>query len=331
MDWRTFDGGWRYAIRGDETLVKTQFPKFPGKYGNARNVRAIVLEPALYQITGRNKDSTHRVSSNLCKMGTMDHLTVYRRMIKGKDWEIIGRGSWQDMKDVVTSNRNNGKWTLTIAVLFLDAELAPYDKTDGVGDYKKTAINQIGYIQLSGFGISLGWKNSAVAAGQDPDNCAGKVIENLEMLHQPGKGASDKDKYYPIFTFREFSEFGKSADKLEEIGNKAYDVFASFLEAHLDHYAPDGDEDAEPDDDDTIEAPEEETPEDMEDYLSKLPADLRAQVEAALVKKEKRKPRKTKTEKKQEEVARKAAGEEKFEKVEEEVDDGFEIPDDLPF
>lgn len=316
LDWRTFDNCWRYSVRGDEHLMKNLFPGLEARYGDARNLKFIVLEPALYQVTGRNKAGSHRISSNLCQPGVMDSLVVYRRAIRADDWEILAKGFYSDIKDKVTSSQNGGQWASTVAIYLLEGEFAPYDpEKEEVGKPKKVKIGQIAYLTMRGFSSKLGWDKSAAAFGLDPQNCAGVVAINAESFLNEAEKKSEKDKYYPSFNFLQFEEVPKIGEQLREIGNKAFDTLNDFLGKHFDYYAAAGDDEAAPADDDDDDA--------------KWSGNSRHE-EAEEEGKGDEKPgwRKTKTE--QAVAARKAEleGEKKMEKVTEEDE---ELPDDLPF
>ena len=317
FDWRTFDNCWRYSVRGDDHLMGNLFPGLAGKYGNARNLKFIVLEPALYQITGRNKQGSHRISSNLCLSGVMDKLTVYRRAIRVDEWEILGKGYWSDLIDKVTGAQNGGQWASTIAIYLLEAEFAPYDpKKEELGKYKKVKIGQIAYLQMRGFSSKLGWDKSAAAYSVDPKNCAGMVATNVESFLQEAEKKSEKDKFYPSFTFLQFDEIPKIGEELREIGNKMYDELAEFLGNHFEYYSED---EAEPD------------VEEEEEGAKGVDFKKRMEEEEEEEEKKPKKRRKTKTEQAVEQRRAELKGEEAVEKIEEEEEEEAGIPDDLPF
>lgn len=326
LDWRTFDNCWRYNVRGDGELMKSFFPGLSARYGDARNLKFIVLEPALYQVTGRNKAGSHRVSSNLCLPGVMDRLVVYRRAIRADDWEIIGKGYYSDIKDEVTSNRNGGQWANTVAIYLLQGEFAPYDPDkDEVGKFKEVKIGQIAYLTMRGFSSKLGWDKSAAAHGLDPRNCAGVVASNTESFLNEAEKKSEKDKYYPSFKFLQFEEVPKIGDKLRDIGNEAFDKLDAFLKLHFDYYSEDPDEEPEEGLDDgpvDEDAPEPEM----------APRDTDEPGEE----KKKRGSRKTKTEQAVEARRKELKGEAAMEKVteeepEENEEGGSDPLGDLPF
>lgn len=318
LDWRTFDNCWRYSVRGDEHLMKNQFPGLEARYGDARNLKFIVLEPALYQVTGRNKAGSHRISSNLCQPGVMDRLVVYRRAIRSDDWEILAKGFYSDIKDEVTSNRNGGQWASTVAIYLLEGEFAPYDpEKEELGKPKKVKIGQIAYLTMRGFSSKLGWDKSAAAFGLDPQNCAGVVATNTESFLNEAEKKSEKDKYYPSFNFLQFEEVPKIGEQLREIGNKAFDILSHFLGEHFDYYAAAGDEEAAPSEDDDD--------------------DTKGNSHYEEAEEEDEKPkgrRKTKTEQAVEARKAELKGEKKMEKVIEEDEEAPEevgLPNDLSF
>lgn len=318
FDWRTFDNCWRYSVKGDEHLMNNLFPGLKARYGDARNLKFIVLEPALYQIMGRNMQGSHRISSNLCLPGVMDRLTVYRRAIRADDWEILGKGYWSDLKDEVAGPRNGGQWAHTVAIYLLEADFAPYDPgKEEVGPYKKVKIGQIAYLQMRGFSSKLGWDKSAAAYSLDPKNCAGVVGSNTEAFLQEAEKKGEKAKFYPSFTFLQFDEIPKIGEQLRKIGNEQYDILDSFLKAHFDYYS--AEEEAEPDEKEDDGGP------DFEAGVTKG-EEVDEEVETPKGR------RMTKTEQAVHRRKAEIRGSQAVEKVTEE-DDGRdpEIPDDLPF
>lgn len=319
FDWRTYDNCWRYSVRGDDQLMKNLFPGLKARYGDARNLKCIVLEPALYQITGRNKQGSHRISSNLCRPGIMDRLTIYRRAIKADDWEILGKGYWSDLKDEVTGARNGGQWAHTVAIYLLQADFAPYDPDkEESGPYKTVKIGQIAYLNMRGFSSKFGWDKSAAACNLDPKNCAGVVASNTESFLVEPEKKSDKAKYYPSFTFLQFEEVPKIGEQLREIGNEAFDTLDTFLQAHFDYYSSEEEEEGDENGDDG-EAEEIEVQEAPEDDFEKDEP------------KEKKGRRKTKTEQAVERRKAELKGEGAVEKITEEEPEEAGLPDDLPF
>ena len=346
FDWRTYDNCWRYSVRGDDQLMKNLFPGLKARYGDARNLKCIVLEPALYQITGRNKQGSHRISSNLCRPGIMDRLTIYRRAIKADDWEILGKGYWSDLKDEVTGARNGGQWAHTVAIYLLQADFAPYDPDkEESGPYKTVKIGQIAYLNMRGFSSKFGWDKSATACNLDPKNCAGVVASNTESFLVEPEKKSDKAKYYPSFQFLQFEEVPGEGlgEQLREIGNKAFDTLDTFLQAHFDYYSSEEEEEDDEKGDDG-EAEEIEVQEASEDDFEKfaeehpeLAEKMRTLMRAKGIpvkgdEPEKKKGRrKTKTEQAVERRKAELKGEGAVEKITEEEPEEAGLPEDLPF
>ena len=361
FDWATYDNNWRYRFKMKDEDFHQQFGDVTQfKSGNARNLKFISLEPALYTAVGRNKEGTHRISANICKPATMDILTVFRRGRNNDDFEVVAQGPWNDIKDIVTSNRNGGSWAKVVAVWLLEAEVAGYNRETKKNEgWETIRPNCFAYLYLRGYSNMRGWTQSCKDGkiGVDPDNAAGFVVTNKESYEFKSEKKGEQDRYYPAFEFIEFEDIPKIGKKLKTLGSEKFEELDQYLSNHFEHYMSkiDPHENDEQEQDDIPDAfkTEEEKKKERE---KKEEPDITTMVEAlkaagldeetilSVLKKKGGEPKLSKTEKAIEEKKKKNKGKEdkpEYKKVQEEEeeeeenddagDDIFGDDEDLPF
>lgn len=219
LNWNPTHGRWAYSTPGDD-----------GEKGDIRNIKAIILQPDLYKVTGG--ENGNRVFSNMGQTFRHDLLTVWVKPKNGKAKKLNETpGPWAEIKKEVTAE--HGRYAKIVAAYLISGEKAIYDSQSGkTGEFKKTSFNELVFLQMSGNAIMAGWGDSLEATGLTERDVIGMGISQKDTIQVAGRKRGE----IWLHAVYQFSELNPDDPKQAELIAKGDAITDEVLDPYLDAY-----------------------------------------------------------------------------------------------
>ena len=246
VTWNAQRGAWSF-VRG-----KKGEPDF--KIGDFRNIQGVILDPALYRITGKDK-TKRRVWSNLCYPERHDHLKVVYNNPAEPDTKpkVIFEGTYSELKDVKDNfpkSIPDCKFTRVIFVTLLKGEVSLYE--DGRArkwekfDYTKNLEEApIVMLYLHGWAISKGYGQSVVDYNEaafledsthEPVDAMNTDTMYFNQITAKNYKSDDGEWLYPYFDLKNLpvddgdAKIATAAQAVADKADEHYEELVEFLD-----------------------------------------------------------------------------------------------------
>ena len=216
LTWNPSRGAWSYSLPQAGTWER----------GDMKNIRAVVLNPRLYRVTGRKDDD--RISSNLCESFRSDLLTVRRKGLSGRSTKINESPDvWPAISAAV--KERGGRYTKVIAVHLLHAKKAIYDGASGkLGQFKAYPCSHLAFLYLTGNAILKGWGASIEESELSEQQTFGMAMSQDKTIDVPGQKRGEMYSH-AVFEFKELED----GNAVLAAAQEQADVLDEYLDAYF--------------------------------------------------------------------------------------------------
>jgi hypothetical protein len=251
--WNSQRGAWSFSSgrKGD--------PDF--KLGNYRNIHGVILDPALYRVTGQDNQK-RRVWSNLCYSDRHDHLKVTFKNGTEPDSKpkVIFEGTYGELKSVKNNfpkSIPDCKFTRVIFVTLLKGEVSFYeegrqrewekfDYTENLEEAPMVMLYLHGWAINKGYGKSVEEYNTEAFLANpqhEPVDALNTDTMYFAQISEKNYRSDDDKWWYPYFKLTNLPiDHGdkKKAKLAQAIADKSREHFEE-LDSFLDKLYADSD------------------------------------------------------------------------------------------
>lgn len=220
--WHNKEGNW-FGIEPDPEDVNP-----PERY-IVDAITGFIVEPSLYKITGKKRNTEISCKSNYCLRKKYDTLHVITTQRVGNSQSInpVGSGEWRDESFQSVVKGWGGRWTKVVAFYLQSATVHPVDgqgQRSGQSEIRK--FNKLVELRMRGDAIRLGW--GAL------ENTTGVKTYDLDGYYVKQAGTIDKDgEYkYPEFKARPLNPDNPKEQEIIDMLIKQHGEIMEYLEDH---------------------------------------------------------------------------------------------------